>query len=159
MRIGLTLLLICISTISAIAQKQVNFKKINSDIFDIMVELSGYYRDSCDSKLYTLKIEVDKSLKLKFDLSDSVDSLYKIEFIERVRQIDHDSFFAYLKNHNLQSAVFLKSLSFINRSSKCRNQLYSESQVKNQLIFNGKPFTGNSIWMEPETLTKGPSFH
>lgn len=159
MKISITILLICISTISALAQSQVDFKKFNVDIFDIMVELSGHFYDSCESKLYTLKIEVDTTKKISFFVSDSVDSLYKIEFIEQVRQIDHDSFFAYLKNHNLQSAVFLKSLSFINRSSKCRNQLYSESQVKNHLIFNGKQFTGIGIWMEPETLSKGPSFH
>lgn len=124
-----------------------------------MVEISGYYRNSCDSKLHTMKIEADKSLKLKFDISDSVDSLNKTKFIELLKQINPKPLFYYLEMHNLESATFLKNLSLTYKTSKCQTTSYPESQVKNYLIFNGIQYTVFGVWMKPEHLTVGPPYH
>lgn len=147
------ILTVCLST--ANAQNQGDFTKFNHELNRVLLDLSTKFLD-CKYKHYTLKIEVNDSQKLDVSVSDSVDSLYRVNLIGKIKKLDTTPFFNYLTSNQLTSAVFLKRLTFSAINSRCPEPAIELSQIQDFMKFNGKEFIGQSIWLEPDFLRMFP---
>lgn len=125
-----------------------NLKAFQNSLTSIITSSSLNYGADCKSKVFILKIILDDSKKIKnITLSDSLDSLYKRNFMNSLNKIDTLALESYAKTKNYPSNTYLTYFSYAIKGDDCPVSTFDSLKLNLLNQFDGLDFTGACIWL------------
>ena len=143
------LVLLLAVSFSIVKAQSKPLKDFNSSGIAMLMEFDHYGIGKCNFDMITLKIEVNALTVKNIALSDNADSLFRKEITLGLEKLDTKHLITYLKEKQIPKATFLVQLSYSSIGTGCPKIGLDEKQLASLNRFNGKPFSGPCIWLEP----------